>query len=178
MAEASGGGYCRGESSRAAASLGSGKRLRALMRFAIKPMGLRTDDPTAGVKPPKIKTQRFYTRSEADIARFEAAHPIGIKPRLAIALRLSPRNGGAMGFVGAAAGQRRCAVRARQQKGDATLDIPDVPELQRALDGTGTEHLTFLTTRAGTPYTPNGFSYWFRHCCRGRGCPGMQRLTV
>src|SRR5215469_1614101 len=49
--------------------------LRALMRHAIL-VGLRDDDPTAGVRAPKFRSAGFYTWSEEDIAAFEARHPI------------------------------------------------------------------------------------------------------
>jgi hypothetical protein len=47
----------------------------AMMQFAIK-AGIRTDDPTLGVKHAKIKTDGFRTWGEEDIAAFEAAHPL------------------------------------------------------------------------------------------------------
>ena len=46
------------------------------------------DDPTLGVNREKVKTTGYRTWSEAEIARFEAAHAIGTKARLAFALLL------------------------------------------------------------------------------------------
>jgi integrase len=46
------------------------------------------DDPTAGVTREKVKTTGYPTWSETEIARFEAAHMIGTKARLAFALLL------------------------------------------------------------------------------------------
>jgi integrase len=63
------------------------KTFRAMIVFAIA-AGMRTDDPTIGVKRPKIKTDGHRTWSEADIAAFEATHPIGTLPRVALALLL------------------------------------------------------------------------------------------
>jgi hypothetical protein len=54
--------------------------LRALMTHRIR-IGLRADDTTQGVKPPKIKTAGYRTWTEADIAAFEAKHPIGSRAR-------------------------------------------------------------------------------------------------
>src|SRR6516165_9858901 len=45
-------------------------------------------DSTAGVIREKVKTTGYPTWSEAEIARFEAKHPIGSKARLAFALLL------------------------------------------------------------------------------------------
>jgi integrase len=61
--------------------------LRALMRHAII-VGLRADDPTVGIRGPKFKSAGFYTWTEADIAAFEAKHPVGTRARLALALLL------------------------------------------------------------------------------------------
>jgi site-specific recombinase XerD len=61
--------------------------LRAMIAFAID-AGIRADDPTIGVKRPKIKTDGYRTWSEDDIAAFEATHPLGTMPRLALALLL------------------------------------------------------------------------------------------
>jgi len=52
------------------------------MKFAIK-ISLRTDDPTAGIerlKPPK--TTGFHSWTDAEIAQYEATHPIGSQARL------------------------------------------------------------------------------------------------
>jgi len=61
--------------------------MRALMQFAIE-VHFRTDDPTQGVRRPRIKSDGFYTWSEQDITRFEAVHPVGPRARLAMALLL------------------------------------------------------------------------------------------
>jgi hypothetical protein len=61
------------------------KALRALTQHAVA-IKLRADDPTQGVKaiPAKSKTG-FRTWTEEEIAQFEGRHPIGTKPRLALA---------------------------------------------------------------------------------------------
>src|SRR5262245_26734003 len=61
--------------------------LRSLCQFALKPPRryLRSD-PTANIKLRAIKGDGFQTWSEEEIAQFEAHHPNGTKPRLALAL--------------------------------------------------------------------------------------------
>jgi integrase len=59
----------------------------------------------------------------------------------------------------------------RQQKTGATLAIPVHPELQKILDATPSEHLTFLTTRTARPFTPADFTNWFKAKCREAGLP-------
>jgi integrase len=58
------------------------------MRHAIE-IGLRDDDPTRDVRAVKSKNRSgFHRWTEEEIAQFEAAHPIGSKARLAMALGL------------------------------------------------------------------------------------------
>jgi integrase len=115
--------------------------LRALMQFAIE-AGWRSDDPTIGIRRPKIKTAGFRTWTEADIAQFEATHSIGMRARLALALLLYT-------------GQRRSDVvsmgrqhlrggelHVRQQKTGKELMIPVLPELRAVLDAMPSDHLT------------------------------------
>jgi len=61
--------------------------IRILMRFAIE-KGLRTDDPTVGIRKVKRHSRGYYTWTEADIAAFEARWPIGTRARLALTLLL------------------------------------------------------------------------------------------
>ena len=61
--------------------------LRSLSQFALK-RGYRRDDPTTNIKLASIKGDGFHTWTEEEIAQFEARHPIGTKPRLALALLL------------------------------------------------------------------------------------------
>jgi integrase len=142
--------------------------LRAIIAFAID-AGICADDPTLGVKRPKIKGDGYRTWSEDDIAAFEAVHPIGTQPRLALALLLYT-------------GQRRSDVLAmgrqhirgdlisvRQQKTGASLLIPLHPTLRAVIEATPSSQLTFLANMFGKVRTPNGFSTWFRAHCNAAG---------
>jgi integrase len=44
------------------------------------------------------------------------------------------------------------------------VDIPVHARLKEALDGTPRDNLTFLLTAQGKPFTPAGFTNWFRDC--------------
>jgi integrase len=142
--------------------------LRAMIAFAID-AGIRADDPTIGVKRPKIKTDGYRTWSEDDIAAFEATHSLGTMPRLALALLLYT-------------GQRRSDIVAmglqhvrgdlisvRQRKTGTSLLIPMHPALRAAIEATPSGHLTFLATAFGKARTANGFGTWFRECCNAAG---------
>jgi integrase len=144
--------------------------LRSLCKFAVKRRYLRTD-PTANIKQRAIKGDGFHTLTEDEIAKFEAHHPVGTKPRLAFALLLYT-------------GQRRSDVirmgrqhirdgvlTVKQEKTGVTLAIPVHAHLQAVLDATPSENLTFLVTATGKPYGGNAFSEQFRKWCDAAGLP-------
>jgi integrase len=144
--------------------------IRLLMRFAIE-AGIRTDDPTLGVKHAKIKSEGYRTWAEDEIAAFEATHPIGTRARLALALLLG--TGQRRGDLVKMGRQhvRGDKIIVRQNKTKTPLMLPIGVELRRAIDATPAEHLTFLTTVHGKPFTAAGFTNWFRDMCNEAGLP-------
>jgi integrase len=144
--------------------------LRAMMAVAIA-AGLRPDDPTAGIRIKVPKSSGFRTWSDAEIAQFEARHAIGTRARLAFGLLINT-------------GQRRSDIikmgrqhirdgfiHVVQQKTGATLDIPIIPDLQEILAAHPAQHMTFLVTAAGKPFSAQGFTAWFRAMIREAGLP-------
>jgi integrase len=114
--------------------------------------------------------------------------PIGSRPRLAMALML---------YTGA----RRSDVivlgrqhirdgrlvfipkKTRRIKPGFVVDIPILPELQEVLDKSETGDLAFIVTQHGRPFTPTGFSVWFRTCCDEAGLPecsahGLRKVSA
>jgi integrase len=60
----------------------------------------------------------------------------------------------------------------RQQKTGAQVDIPVLPELEAAIEAMPkAEHLAFLVTEFGKPFTAEGFGNWFRLQCKTVGLP-------
>ena len=57
------------------------------MQYAIA-IGYREDDPTTGIKLPRLKSDGYHTWSEAETEQFENKHPIGSKARLVFGLML------------------------------------------------------------------------------------------
>jgi hypothetical protein len=57
-------------------------------------------------------------------------------------------------------------IQVRQQKTGAFLEIPLHPALQEILRAHRVEHLTLLVTSLSQPFTPAGFTGWFRDRCR------------
>jgi integrase len=144
--------------------------LRALMQHCVTE-GIRVDDPTQGVRGPKIKTDGYRTWTEVDIAVFQEKHAIGSRARLALALLLytAQRRSDIIRF--GRQHVRDGMLHLRQQKTGASLAIPVHPELAAAIDAAPSDHLTFLTTGTGKPFSAAGFTNWFREMCNGAGLP-------
>jgi integrase len=145
--------------------------LRSLCAFAVKRRYLRVD-PTRDIKLRQIKGDGFHTWTEEEIAQFEAHHPIGTKPRLALALLLYTAQRRSDVVRMGRQHIRNGALTVKQQKTGTELPpIPVLPELQAVLDATPSEHLTFLVTATGKPYGGNAFSAQFRNWCDAAGLP-------
>jgi len=156
--------------------------LRSLCQFAVK-RRYRRDDPTANIKLRAIKGDGFHTWTDDEIAQFEAHHPVGTKPRLALALLLYTMQRRSdvirMGrqHLSDCLDERlraqgvRNMLSVRQQKTGKPLVIPVRPDLQVVIDATPSEHLTFLVTATGKPYGGNALSEQFRDWCDAAGLP-------
>jgi integrase len=151
------------------------KTLRGLMKFAVE-IGLRSDDPTSGIERVRAKAGRIHTWDEAEIAQYEATHPVGGRARLAMALmlysgqrksdivRLGPQHirGGKL-FVR----QKKPDMERR----DEVLEIPVHPELAGIIAASEIGNLAFLVTAHGKPFTAAGFGNLFRGWCDEAGLP-------
>jgi integrase len=144
--------------------------LRMLMRHAVA-VGLRADNPTAGVRCPTFRSAGFYSWTEGDIVAFEARHPIGTQARLALVLLLYTAQRRADVIRMGRQHVRDGLVHVRQRKTGTVLAIPVHPELQKVLEATPANHLTFLTTRGGAAFHPDAFTRWFKLQCREAGLP-------
>src|SRR6516164_6611700 len=145
--------------------------LRSLCEFGVKRRYLRTN-PTADIKLASIDSDGFHTWTEGEIAQFEAHHPVGTKPRLALALLLYTAQRRSDVVRMGRQHIRNGALTVKQQKTGTELPpIPVLPELQVVLNATPSEHLIFLVTTTGKPYGPNHFSESFREWCDAAGLP-------
>ena len=148
--------------------------LRSLCQFAVKRRYLRAD-PTANIKLASVKSDGFHCWTDAEIAQFERYHPIGTKPRLALALLLHSAQRRSdvvrMGRQHIRETPDGPALYVKQRKTGVELLIPIHPELAAVLDATPSEHLTFLVTATGKPYGDNHFSRRFREWCDAAGLP-------
>jgi len=138
--------------------------LRSLCQFARK-RNYRRDDPTANIKLASVKSDGFHTWTDDEIEQFEAHHPIGSKPRLALALLLYTIQRRSDVVKMGRQHIRDGVLRVTQSKTNKKLVLPVRPELKAVLDATLSEHLTFLVTATGKPYGANHFSETFREWC-------------
>jgi integrase len=144
--------------------------LRHFLRWAESRKLIR-QDPTLGIRVRQPKTDGHHSWTEGEIRQYEAAHPIGTKARLALALGLytAQRRGDVIRI-----GRQHIrdgVLTVRQQKTGATLNIPVHADLQAIIDATPAGHLTLLTTKRGGSYRDNNFSDQFRAWCEVAGLP-------
>jgi integrase len=144
--------------------------LRGLLTFAVA-QGFIKENPATAIKLRPAKTKGHRPWTEDEIAQYEARHPIGTKARLALALplytalrksdflRVGPQH------------IRDGVLRVTQQKTGGSLQLPVRPELQEIIATTPCDHLTFLVSATGGPYSANGFSEQFRRWCDEAGLP-------
>jgi integrase len=58
-----------------------------------------------------------------------------------------------------------------QKKTGTLVEVPVTDALQAAIDACLSNHLTFLVTSQGQPFTDAGFTGWFRKRCNEAGLP-------
>lgn len=146
------------------------RRLRLLLDFAIEE-GLRSDNPAIGVRGVRYSSDGHEPWMPEHIEAFRERHPLGTRARLAMELLYNTAQRRSdvvnMGPQHVRAG----VLSLRQQKTRAHVDIPVLPELQAAIDATDVNHLTFLVTEMGQPFSAPGFGNWFRDMCGLAGLP-------
>ena len=91
------------------------------------------------------------------------------RPRLALALLLYTAQA-RVDVVGIGPQHNRGGeIALRRQKTGRGRQIPLHPELRKVLDATPGQHLTYLVTENGKPFTAAGFGNWFRDRCDEAG---------
>lgn len=159
------------ETEKSAAAANLRKVLNRLHRHAIK-LGWRTDNPVTASDTIEQRGNGFHTWTDNEIAAFEAQWPLGTRQRLAMALLLyTALRRSDMIRLGR---QHRQGDRFKlyHGKNKSETDIPIMPELAEALDALPGEHLTYLVTERGHPYSSgNSFYNWFHRACVKAGIP-------
>jgi integrase len=158
------------------------KVLRHLLEHAID-INLIKSNPALRVKKLKTTGDGVHTWTEDEVIQFEARHPIGTAPYLALhsLLDTGQRKSDAvrMGWQHVRNGK----IAVRQEKTDTPLLIPIAPELAQALASVPRTNMTFLLTARGAPFTAAGFGNWFRDRCDEARLPqcsaqGLRKLAA
>ena len=147
--------------------------LRFLVQYAIG-IGIREDDPTAGVRVKLPKSDGIQTWTEDEIARLEAAYPVGTKPRLALALLLGTAARRSDVVKLGRGHVRDGMLHMRQQKTGKALAIPITTELAEAINAAApADAVVFLLNENGRAFTAEGFTKWFAKQCQRIGLTGL-----
>jgi integrase len=145
------------------------KALRRLLDVAVKNK-MRRDNPARGIKLDPIKTSGYHSWTEAELRQYEQHHPIGSKPRLALALLLYTAQRRSDVITLGPANLRNGRLIFTQFKTGTATDIPIAPPLADIIAATPMIGVkTFLVTDYGKPFTPAGFGNWFRKRCNAAG---------
>lgn len=152
------------------------KAIRAVFKWATLPeIELTQANPARDVGYLHRASEGFHTWTLDEVHRFIARHPPGSRAHLALCLLLFV--GGRRSDVVKLGRQHVSAgwVRYTQHKGrnskPMTLEVPVLPMLRAAIEAAPADHLTFLMTERGQPFTSNGFGNWFKERCREAGLP-------
>jgi enterobacteria phage integrase len=142
--------------------------MRRLFAYAIK-KELRTDNPFSGIEPYKLGTHHTWT--EAEIAKYRDAWPIGTRQRLAFDLLLYTGQ-----RVGDVAAMRRSdlinsVIHITTQKTGAELDIPIHPDLLRSIKASPAQGLTLIGSPDGRPMSALALSALVTRAVHAAGLP-------
>ncbi|MDE4913513.1 tyrosine-type recombinase/integrase [Methylobacterium sp. 092160098-2] len=151
--------------------------LRALFKWGVA-HGHAPIDPTDGIKPLTGKNAQtgFHTWTEAEVAQFQAKHPLGTRERVAfdVLLYTGLRRGDAVQL-----GRQHLITHGngqdfsiRTEKTGMTVTAPILPILAHTLARGPVGDLTFITKLDGTPYDKQSFAFWFGKACKAAGVPG------
>ncbi len=138
--------------------------LRILMKCAII-HNWRNDDPTANVRSPLKKTMGFHSWTDHELEIFEEAYLVGSKERLAFDLLLHSAQRRSDVVRMGRQHIRNGILSVVQQKTGTPVEIKISAALRRSIDALPNHQLTLLVTSGGKPFTPAGFTNWFREVC-------------
>lgn len=151
------------------------KHMSAMFTWAVDE-GLMKTNYVRDVRMATKKTGGgFYTWSVDDVAQFEAHHPVGTMPRLALALLLFTgsrrQDMVTFGKQHVKNGWLRFVPKKTLYKRSTLSQKPWLPELDAIVKASPCGELTFLINGRGVGFTANGFGNWFRERCDEAGLP-------
>jgi integrase len=150
------------------------KYLSSMFGWAVKDGSMRTN-PAREIRRIGYASDGIHTWTQEEVRQFEERHPIGTKPRLALALLLylGVRRGDVvtLGRQHVKDGWLSMVPRKTRYKRRTVSQKPILPVLADIIARSQTGDLTFLMTSFGKPFTVAGFGNWFRDRCNEAGLP-------
>jgi integrase len=150
------------------------KAMRAMFKWGIEEEECESN-PTSGVQKHSYHTDGHHSWTDEEMAQYRAFYRLGTKQRVAIDLlsytscrredvvRLGPQH--------RRAGRLVYRQAKNEHRNPVDLDIPVHPKLAESLDAFSSEHLTYLTTEWGKPFSFKGFGNRFKEWCRAASLP-------
>jgi len=150
------------------------KLVRRVFAWAVEQEHVPTN-PARDVAYIHVTTEGYHAWTAAEVAQFEAHHPIGSKAHLALKLALLTglRRSDlvSVGRQHVRQGWLKLTLAKNRRRKPVVVELPILPALQAVLDASPVGDLTFLVTSRGAPFTVAGFGNWFRDRCNEAGLP-------
>lgn len=150
------------------------KTMSVLMEFTLEP-GLIDHNPVRDVKKIKTNSNGFHTWTVAEVAAYEARHPVGTMARLAMDLmlytglrrsdvvRVGPQH---------IAGDVLSIQPVKTQRSSGVIvTVRILPALADSIAKTATGEKTLLISGWNRSFAVKGFGNWFRDRCNEAGGP-------
>ena len=154
------------------AANGRVKAIRAVFSWALEEEHVAIN-PAREVPRIKNASSGYHSWTMEEVERFEERHPVGTKPRLALALLVytGARRSDVvrLGKQHVREGWLRFKQYKNRNRHPIEVEIPILPELQRIIEASPTGDLTYLVTAYGRPFTAAGFGIRFREWCNKAG---------
>lgn len=147
------------------------KLIRGLFKYAVK-LEWRADNPMDHIDYRPKKTSGFHSWTEEEVEQYQAHWPLGTKQRLAMELCLwtGKRRGDAIRL--GPQHIRGDSLWGRDQKTGKDWELPISRQLREAIDAMPeAEHLCFVPSDRGRPYSAASFGNMFRQWCDKAGLP-------
>ena len=146
------------------------KAIRAVCKFAIRNDYMETN-PAKDLELLKHETDGYHTWTIEEVTAYQERHPLGTRARLALDLLLytGVRRSDVvkLGPQHIRAGWLNFKPSKTRKTTGIKLDIPVLPPLAQSIEASAAkDHLAFLMTERGKPFTANGFGNYFKDCCR------------
>lgn len=148
------------------------KVLRIILKLAVRQEMIAVN-PMDGVRLPRAPQEGFRPWTPAEVAQYEAKWPTGSRQRLALALLLytAQRRSDVVTMGRQHVRGDQIHVVQAKSAGKTRLWIPLHAALQVELAKAPVGQLCFLQTAYGQPFTPPGFTNWFRDATKAAGLP-------